>query len=242
MNINTQSAILGGALLPHAPQFFTQPQTEDKANIARVENVAARIGAELAALKPDVWITISNDHTQQFYLDCAPPFALHVGGEGRGSFAGRSFQYPIASELSFEVIRRLYRLGFDPAFSSTAEVDYALGIPLTHMGTQGPLLPIFVNAYLPPQPTMERCYAFGEAVASVLATLNVKAVVMASGGMSHFPGTENYSNPNVDFDKALLEPLSRGNLKALLGLNEQQLDDSGNIELRCWAVAAGMLG
>ena len=242
MNLNTQSAILGGALLPHAPQFFTQPDTEDKDNIARVERVAARIGAELAVLKPEVWITISNDHTQQFYLDCAPPFALHVGGEGRGIFAGRSFQYPIASELSFEVIRRLYCLGFDPAFSSTAEVDYALGIPLTHMGTQGPLLPIFVNAYLPPQPTMERCYAFGEAVASVLASLNVKAVVMASGGMSHFPGTENYSNPNVDFDKALLEPLSRGNLKALLGLNEQQLDASGNIELRCWAVAAGMLG
>ncbi len=240
--INYLPSVVGGALLPHAPQFFTRPDTEDKANVARVEHVAARIGAELAALKPDVWITISNDHTQQFYLDCAPPFALHVGGEGRGTFAGRTFSYPIASELSLEVVRRLYRLGFDPAFSSTAQVDYALGIPLTHMHVQGLLLPIFVNAYLPPQPTMERCYAFGEAVATVLSSLNVKAVVMASGGMSHFPGTDNYANPCVDFDKALLEPLSRGNLKALLGLNEAQLDASGNIELRCWAVAAGMLG
>ncbi len=242
VNFKAQSAVLGGALLPHAPQFFTRPETEDKANVARVENVAARIGTELAALKPDVWVTISNDHTQQFYLDCAPPFALHVGGEGRGSFAGRNFSYPIASELSFEVIRRLYRLGFDPAFSSTAEVDYALGIPLTHMGAPGPLLPIFVNAYLPPQPTMARCYAFGEAVASVLSSLDVKAVVMASGGMSHFPGTEQYSNPEVTFDAALLESLSHGHLQALVGLNEQQLDASGNIELRCWAVAAGMLG
>lgn len=242
MTLNTPSAILGGALLPHAPQFFTRPDTEDKANIARVENVAARIGTELAALKPDVWITVSNDHTQQFYLACAPPFALHVGGEGRGSFAGHTFRYPIASEIAFEVVRRLYRLGFDPAFSSTAEIDYALGIPLTHLNVQGPIVPIYVNAYLPPQPTMERCYAFGEAVATVFTALGVKAVVMASGGMSHFPGTDRYSNPCTDFDQALLEPLSRGNLKALLGLNEQQLDDTGNIELRCWAVAAGMLG
>lgn len=229
-------------MLPHAPQFFTRPDSEDKANIARVENVAARIGAELAALKPDVWITVSNDHTQQFYLDCAPPFTLHVGGEGRGAFAGHAFRYPIASEIAFEVVRRLYRLGFDPAFSSTAEIDYALGIPLTHLGVRAPLLPIFVNAYLPPQPTMARCYAFGEAVASVLTALDIKAMVMASGGMSHFPGTDRYANPCTDFDRALLEPLSRGNLQALLGVNEQQLDDNGNIELRCWAVAAGMLG
>jgi 2,3-dihydroxyphenylpropionate 1,2-dioxygenase len=110
------------------------------------------------------------------------------------------------------------------------------------MGVRGPLVPVYVNAYLPPQPAMERCYAFGQALATALSALQIKAVVMASGGMSHFPGTERYANPDLAFDKAVLEPLSRGNLKSLLGLNEQQLDDSGNIELRCWAVAAGMLG
>ena len=235
-------SVLGGALLPHAPQFFTRPETEDAANVARVETAAAAIGAQLAALKPDVWVTISNDHAQQFFLDCAPPFALHVGGEARGSFAGRDFHYAVASEVSFALIRELYRLGFDPAFSSTAAVDYALGIPLTHMGVSGPLVPLYVNAYLPPQPSMERCYAFGQALAAALSALQIRAVVMASGGMSHFPGTERYANPDLAFDKAVLEPLSRGNLKSLIGLNEQQLDDTGNIELRCWAVAAGMLG
>ncbi len=242
MNAIPFQSVLGGALLPHAPQFFTRPETEDAANIARVEKIAATVGEQLAALKPDVWITISNDHVQQFFLDCAPPFALHVGGEARGHFAGKDFHYPIASEVSFALIRQLYRLGFDPAFSSTAQVDYALGIPLTHMGVRGPIVPLFVNAYLPPQPAMERCYAFGQAIATALSALQIKAVVMASGGMSHFPGTDRYANPDLAFDKAVLEPLSRGNLKSLIGLNEQQLDDTGNIELRCWAVAAGMLG
>ena len=139
-------------------------------------------------------------------------------------------------------LQSLYRLGFDPAFSSTAQVDYALGIPLTHLGVRAPIVPIFVNAYLPPQPSIERCYAFGQAVATALGALGVRAVVVASGGMSHFPGTERYANPDLDFDRALLEPLARGNLKALIGLGEAQLDASGNIELRCWAVAAGMLG
>ena len=210
--------------------------------MARVEAVAAKIGERLAALEPDVWVTVSNDHTQQFFLQCAPPFTLHAGGEARGAFAGREFRYPIASELAFALIRELYAQGFDPAFSSTAEVDYALGIPLTHMGVGGPILPVFVNAYLPPQPTMPRCYAFGKAVSAALCGLGVKAVVVASGGMSHFPGTDRYAHPDTAFDQALLESIRRGALQTLAGLDERRLDESGNIELRCWAVAAGMLG
>lgn len=242
MDIDPHRAVLGGALLPHAPQFFTRPESEDKETIARVERVAASIGDRLAALRPDVWVTVSNDHAQQFFLDCAPPFVFHVGAEARGSFAGKDFHYPIASELSYALVRGLYRLGFDPAFSSTAAVDYALGIPLTHLGVDAPLVPLFVNAYLPPQPAIERCYAYGQAIAGSLAALGVRSVVVASGGMSHFPGTERYAHPDTAFDQALLASISRGNLKALAGFSEAQLDASGNIELRCWAVAAGMLG
>ncbi len=36
--------------------------------------------------------------------------------------------------------------------------------------------------------------------------------------------------------------IERGNLRALLALDEKRLDDTGNIELRCWGVAAGALG
>jgi 2,3-dihydroxyphenylpropionate 1,2-dioxygenase len=36
--------LLGGAMLPHAPQFFTRPATEDPATIASVQRAAADIG------------------------------------------------------------------------------------------------------------------------------------------------------------------------------------------------------
>ena len=235
--------ILGGAMLPHAPQFFTQPETEDKATIAAVQAVAAQIGDGLKALEPDVWVVIGNDHAQQFFANVAPPFTLHVGGIGRGQFAGRDFKFNIASEIGFALVKDFYRAGFDPAFTSTAEIDYALGIPMTHLGIgDAPILPIYVNAYLPPQPTMERCYLFGQALARGLAALGVRAVVVASGGMSHFPGTDNYSNPALAFDEAALAPLRQGRLKTLLGYEDALLDETGNIELRCWGVAAGALG
>lgn len=238
------TSILGGAMLPHAPQFFTLPDSEDKATVQAVREVATRIATGLKALKPDLWIMIANDHAQQFFHQCAPPFTLHVGGRATGQFAGREFSHAVPSEISFDLVRQLYRAGFDPAFTSTAEIDYALGIPLAHLGIAPdvPVLPIYVNAYLPPQPTMERCYAFGIALANAVTRLGLRTVVVASGGMSHFPGTDRYSSPALDWDNRVLDKLREGKLKSLIGYDEKELDETGNIELRCWAVAAGALG
>src|SRR5262249_38229303 len=102
--------------------------------------------------------------------------------------------------------------------------------------------PIYVNAYLPPQPTMERCYAFGQAIARTVTAMGLKTVILASGGMSHFPGTDRYSNPELAWDTRTLEQLAAGKLKSLIGFDESELDETGNIELRCWACAAGALG
>jgi 2,3-dihydroxyphenylpropionate 1,2-dioxygenase len=102
----------------------------------------------------------------------------------------------------------------------------ALGIPLTHLEIADPVLPIYVNAYLPPQPSMERYYAFGQALAC----------------MSHYPGTERCAAPDLAWDREALARIAAGNLKSLVGYDAAELDAAGNVELRCWACAAGALG
>src|SRR3984893_7578866 len=236
------SSVIGGAMLPHAPQFFTMPETEDRDMVERVRATAAEIGAGLKALAPDLWIIFSNDHAEQFFHKAAPPFTIHVGDAAEGRFAGRNFRWKVPSEIGLELVRQLYRQGFDPAFTSVAKIDYAMGIPLTHLGVEDPVLSISINAYLPPQPTIERCYAFGEAVARMVTSLGLRTAVIASGGMSHYPGTERYAEPDLAWDEAALARLATGNLKSLIGYSEEELDRAGNIELRCWAAAAGMLG
>ena len=89
---------------------------------------------------------------------------------------------------------------------------------------------------------MERCYAFGQAIGQSLTAMGVRTIVLASGGMSHYPGTDRYSQPALEWDTNALARLKDGNLKSLLGYDEAELDDTGNIELRCWACAAGALG
>lgn len=240
--MTTNSPIIGGAFLPHAPQFFTMPETEDRATVARVRDIAAEIGERLRALKPDLWILFSNDHAEQFFHNTAPPFTIHTGADAQGEFAGRKFHYRVPGETGLALVRLLYEQGFDPAFTSTAKIDYAMGIPLTHLKHSDPVLPVYVNAYLPPQPPIARCYAFGQAIARAVAILGLRTIVLASGGMSHFPGTDRYANPELAWDKMLLERITAGNLKTLAGVAESELDDRGNIELRCWACAAGALG
>jgi 2,3-dihydroxyphenylpropionate 1,2-dioxygenase len=236
------SSVIGGAMLPHAPQFFTMPETEDRGTVARVKQAAAEIGAQLQALRPDLWVIFANDHAEQFFHTAAPPFTVHVGAEASGAFAGRKFHWRVPGEIGFEIVRRMYAEGFDPAFTSVAKIDYALGIPLTHLDVSDPVLPIYVNAYLPPQPTMERCYAFGQALARIVTAMGLKTAVLASGGMSHYPGTERYAEPDLAWDQRALDRLAAGHLKSLIGYDAAELDASGNVELRCWACAAGALG
>ena len=71
-----QSSVIGGAMLPHAPQFFTMPETEDRATVERVKTVAKEIGGRLKALQPDLWLIFANDHAEQYFHNVAPPFTV----------------------------------------------------------------------------------------------------------------------------------------------------------------------
>lgn len=237
-----ETGVVGGVCMAHAPQFFTLPETEDKATVERVKELAAQAGEQLRALKPDVTICIANDHANQFLLHCVPTFTFHRGARAEGSFAGRDYGYEVASDTSTALIRYLQDEGFDPAFSSNMKLDYSFGIPMTFLGIEGPIIPLYVNAYVPPQPRMERCYALGQAMARGLKALGVRAVVACSGGLSHFPGTDRYAEPDLEFDRKLMSEVETGNLRWLLSLDDKRLDDTGNIELRCWGVTFGMLG
>jgi 2,3-dihydroxyphenylpropionate 1,2-dioxygenase len=224
------SAVIGGAMLPHAPQFFTMPQTEDRGTVERVKAAAAEIGARLKSLAPDLWVIFANDHAEQFFHTAAPPFTVHVGVEAKGEFAGCDFRWRVPGEIGLEIVRQMYSQGFDPAFTSVAKIDYALGIPLTHLDVRDPVLPVYVNAYLPPQPTMERCYAFGQALARIVGAMGLRTAVLASGGMSHYPGTERYAEPDLAWDRRALDRIAAGNLKSLVGYDAAELDAAGNVD------------
>lgn len=239
-----KTGVIGGVCTAHAPQLWTRPDSEDPAVIERMHTLLQGIGDKLKALKPDVCFVVANDHAQQFLLHCTTSFTMHIGAIAEGSFAGRDYSYKVASEASLDLVRYVQRQGFDPGFTSTAKIDYAFGIPLDFTGMDLPVIPVFVNAYVPPQPSMERCHAFGRALADGVKALGLRAVVVCSGGLSHYPGTMRYVEPGPDdaFDEFFMSRMAEGETRYLLALDERKLDETGNIELRCWGVATGLIG
>ena len=239
----SQRGIVGAAIVPHAPQFLTLPETEDKAQVARVNAAMRELGDRFRALDPDLLIVLSNAHCDDCVVRCVPAFMLHCGtrAPGSGKHAG---WWPIDGAAGYALVEELLDLGFDPAFTLDAGLGTAFTIPLDFCGypRETPFLPVFVNAYVPPQPTPERCFAFGRALALAIERRGRRAVVLASGGLSHYPGTPLYPHPDLATDRQIFERLKAGNLRYLLSLDGAALDQTGNVECRALQILAGMIG
>ena len=235
--------IVGAAIVPHAPQFLTLPETEDHAQVARVNAAMRELGDRFRALDPDLVIVISNAHCDDFVVRCVPAFAVHCGARAEGS-GGHSGWWPIDGAAGYALMRELLDLGFDPAFTLDARLGTAFTIPLEFCGypRETPFLPVFVNAYVPPQPSPERCFAFGRALGLALERVGRRAVILASGGLSHYPGTPLYPHPDLATDRVIFEHLAAGNLRYLMSLDPAALDRSGNVECRSLQILAGAIG
>src|SRR5260370_41772124 len=138
--------IVGAAIVPHAPQFLTLPETEDKAQVARVNAAMREIGDKFRALDPDLVIVISNAHCDDFVVCCVPPFAIHCGARAEGS--GRhSGWWPIDGPAGYGLVRALLHAGLDPPFTPDAKLGTPVPIPLHFCAyrPRTPLLPAFLN-------------------------------------------------------------------------------------------------
>src|SRR5438876_776411 len=130
------------------------------------------------------------------------------------------------------------------AFFLDAVPAYAFFVPLhfTMPEPAVPIVPLHVNVYLPPQPTPRRCHAWGQALGAILGARPERVVLMASGGMSHYPGTDRYASPDFDWDRRILDTLRDGRGAELAALTGEELDKAGNVELRTWITVLGAVG
>lgn len=236
--------IVAAGAAVHAPQFFSYPPTENfnqlDAGIAAMRKLGSQMFDET---KPDAVIVIGSDHLETFFLSAVPTFALIGGERVRAAFAGRSWDLPCHA-MSEGLIEHLVAAGFDMVYSQDAVLGHAFGAPFEWVmeGRDIPVVAMFVNTYLPPLPTARRCAALGQAMADYVNTRPERVAILASGGMSHYPGTWKYSQPAYDFDRWAIAQMERGNTEAILNLTNRQIDEVGNTEILTWAVMMGAIG
>ncbi len=236
--------IAGAFALAHTPQLIARPETEDRDLVLRVHAAFARVRARLEALRPDALAVIAGDHVEAFFLDGVPAFAVYVGQACEGVFGPYRYRFPIHEPLARAVVEQGIERGFDLLYTQDRPLDYAFFVPLhfTMPAPPVPIVPLHVNVYLPPQPTPRRCYAWGQALGAILEARPERVVLLASGGMSHYPGTDRYASPDYDWDHRTLEALREGRGRELAALTGEELDKAGNVELRTWITLLGAVG
>jgi 2,3-dihydroxyphenylpropionate 1,2-dioxygenase len=227
----------------HAPQLFTRPPTEDPAQLDADIAAMRELGRTLEETKADLAIVIGSDHLETFFLSAVPTFAIVAGQDSKASFAGRNYSLPV-DPLAEELLDKLVAAEFDMTYSQDAVLGHSFAAVYEWVieGRKIPVVPIFVNTYMPPLPTARRCQKLGAAIRDVVAASGQRVAIIASGGMSHYPGTWKYPQPAFDFDWWAIAHMERGDFDALLDLTNEQLDEVGNTEMLPWMVLFGAIG
>jgi aromatic ring-opening dioxygenase catalytic subunit (LigB family) len=225
--------------------MFTRPPDEKPEQLDAAGAGMAELGKVLDETKPDVIIFFGSDHVETFSVTCIPAFAIIAGSRAIAKFAGREYNLPVQREMAEDLLNKLVvDHSFDVAYSEDAELGHAFAVPFEHViGKRDiPVIPFFANVYVPPLPTPKRCAALGKAIAEIVKGRGERVAVIASGGMSHFPGTTKYLSPEFDFDRWLVAQFEAGNANALLDMTGTQLDEVGNTEMLTWAMMFGAIG
>src|SRR6202451_4058409 len=235
--------IVFAAATVHAPQLFTYPPSEDKAQLDADIAAMRELGKTLDEIKPDAVLVIGSDHLETFFLSAVPTFAIVGGEKSKAAFARKTYALPI-HPFAEELLDKLVNTGFDMTYSQDAELGHAFAAVYEWVieGRKIPVVPIFVNAYLPPLPTAKRCAELGRAIAKVIESRPENVAIVASGGMSHFPGTWKYPKPDFDFDYWAISQMEKGNHDVLINMTNEQFDEVGNTEMLSWMIMFGAIG
>jgi AmmeMemoRadiSam system protein B len=228
----------------HAPQLFTRPPEEDPKQLDAGIAAMRKLGEVLDETKPDALVILASDHLETFFLQAVPTFAVIAGERAKTAFAGRSWNPLIHQALAEDLLEGLIHRDFDMAYSQDALLGHSFAAPFEWiLGSRDiPVVPIFVNTYLPPLPRPQRCAALGRAIAEIVAAKPERVALLASGGMSHYPGTAKYYQPAYDFDRWCIGELENGHTDSFLNLTPEQLDEVGNTEMLPWAIVLGAAG
>jgi protocatechuate 4,5-dioxygenase beta chain len=238
---------------PHFPQLVTRagPQCEPA-------RLFADVAQRLDAVRPDAIVVFANDHFNTFFLDNLPTFAIGVADATSGPNDGTqmpSYDVPVHHALARHLRAHAIAEGFDIASTEEFTLDHAFMVPLHFLAPamKIPIVPIFVNAFMPPLPRAPRCHALGRAIAAAIASFRepLKVAVMCSGAFSLEVGGPRVlpkrrdNIPAPEWSARVHAHLAQASIDALVAeATPMQIWEAGNAagEILNWIAMLGALG
>ena len=212
------------------------------------------VRAWLAKKRPDVLLTIYNDHVTSFFFDHYSPFALGVDEEYRPADEGGGVRkvppLPGAPELARFIATSLFAEEFDISTFRGKPVDHGCFSPLSMLaepdGTWGwKVLPFQVGVLQFPIPTARRCYRLGGALGRAIRAYpgDLRVVIVATGGLSHQVHGERCGFNNPEWDHRFLDLLETDPV-ALTNMTHAEYAERGGMEgaeVIMWLIMRGAM-
>ena len=229
-----------------APQgSSSRPTLEQQVKLRKdAEAAFAMLRTDMERAKPDVLIVVANDQFVNFFWNNIPAFLVTVADEVQGQFTRHKFHYKNDKELGRTIVRAGMEEAVDFSFGEYVELQHTQVVPLYFILPEPrlPILPIYVNTWVDPTPTPRRCYRVGELLRKVADGVPQRIAILATGGLSHYPGSPRIGQIDTQFDHKLLEILRAGKGRSLADYPVKDLLEAGDTEFLNWMVVVGAVG
>jgi len=238
-------------LFPHPPIVLPEVGKKESAKVRTTYQAMEKLAQEIVKLNPEVIVTVS-PHGPVF----SDAFTLNALDSLQGDM--KNFGAPLV-KVAFnsapkerEAIltecrnQQLFCVSLEKnsyeKYELSEELDQGLVVPLSflyRLGWRGKLLPVNM-AFL----SYEELYNFGKCINKALEELNISWVFLASGDLSHRlqqGAPAGYSPRGAVFDEIVRQSVREGDVKRLLNIDSELVEEAGECGLRPFIMALGVL-
>ncbi len=171
----------------HSPLFLSERPRQH----GEITAVFAGLAEAVAAFDPELVIQFGADHYTGMHMALMPAFCVGLAARApEGDFGGFPGEFDVPAEQALELAGFLRGAEIDVAVSYDLVLDHGFTQAaqfLTGAVGRYPTIPVFVDAIAPPVPPLRRTRRLGAAVGRWLAGLDMRVLIIGSGGLSHEP-------------------------------------------------------
>jgi aromatic ring-opening dioxygenase LigB subunit len=244
--------LIGCALMPHPPLMIPEVG-KDELNVIKTTVETANQVAELLKESNPQTIVIISPHGPVF--DDSVTVSIHPrlrGNLANFGAADVTLGFETDNLLIKHIIRNCQRLGVNlleltddvaKNHRTSLTLDHGAFVPLYYLAKAG-FKGQIVNLSMGMLP-YEEMYTFGKAVQAAIGSMDKRVAVIASGDLSHrlTPNAPAGYNPRgAEFDSQVVAALKNADVKALLKMDRNLIEEAGECGLRPIFFLMGAMG